>query len=120
MSRVLVVDDEKNVLKTISMGLSRYEYTVRQARSGPEALKILESDPCDFVVSDIRMFPMDGYTLASLIRKKYPQMNIILMSAYGFEDKIYEQTEFMEYPRLTKPFSVSELVKIIGEEGKKQ
>ena len=70
MSRVLIVDDEKNVLKTLSIGLRRYKYLVEQAQNGPDALTILDRESCDFVVSDIRMSPMDGYTLASEIQQK--------------------------------------------------
>ena len=90
MSRVLIVDDEINILKTLSIGLKRYQYDVMEALNGHEALNIMQNSPCDFVVSDIRMAPMDGYTLASKLRIKYPKVNVILISAYDFEDEKFK------------------------------
>ncbi len=120
MPQVLVVDDEKNVLTTLSIGLGRYDYTVRKAQSGPEALRIMEEDPCEIVVSDVRMSPMDGYTLVSRIREKYPWVAIVLMSAYGFEEEQSGEVERGAFPRLTKPFAVSDLVRVLQEEEKKR
>lgn len=120
MSNVLVVDDEKNVLTTLSIGLRRNRYSVRQAQSGPEALKIMEEDPCGIVVSDIRMSPMDGFSLAEQIRKKYPGVSIILMSAYERDEKHAEKEARLVCHRLTKPFDVSELVEILKNEEKKR
>lgn len=119
MSRVLLVDDERNVLKTLSIGLQRHKYTVLKAQNGAEALRIMEEDPCEIVVSDVRMSPMDGYTLTSRIHKKYPWVSIVLMSAYGFEEKQAEQEERLVCPRLTKPFTISELVRVLRDEEKK-
>ncbi len=119
MSRILIVDDERNVLKTLSLVLQRHDYSVLQAQNGPDALRVLDQEPCDFVVSDIRMSPMDGYTLASLIHQKYPQIGIVFMSAFGFEDQSPTIDQVMQYPKLTKPFSVSELIKILKEEEEK-
>jgi DNA-binding NtrC family response regulator len=115
MPRVLLVDDEKNVLKTLSIGLRRLSYGVEEALTGPEALKVLEKQDVDVVVSDIRMSPMDGYTLASEIHRRYPQIPVILMSAYGFENQQVEEKDGIFYPKLTKPFSVHQLVEKLHE-----
>lgn len=118
MYHVLIVDDEKNVLKTLSIGLERYDYIVEQAKNGPEALNLLSKKPCDLVITDIRMSPIDGYSLATQIKGKYPETRIILMSAYGFEEDQQIQST-LEFPRITKPFSVEELVNKIQAEEKK-
>jgi len=111
MSRVLIVDDEKNVLMTLSMGLKRHDFDVQQAQSGPAALEILKNEPVDFVVSDVRMHPMDGVTLARRIHAEHPDIGIVLMSAYGFDDA----RSMQGFHQLTKPFDVSTLVKILNE-----
>jgi len=119
MSDVLIVDDEKNVLKTLSIGLRRYNYSVRQAKDGKKALQIMDEDPCRIIISDIRMSSMNGYTLASLILKKYPCVSIILMSAFSFEeDQNREEMNGVKH-RLTKPFSIEDLDAIIREEERK-
>jgi len=113
MRQVLVVDDEKNVLKTLSIGLQRHEYNVKQAQNGVEALQLMDKGKFDVVVSDVRMYPMDGYTLAAKIRNLYPAVDIVLMSAYGFEEDSSVPHDLDSFPRLTKPFSVSELIEIL-------
>ncbi len=120
MAKVLIVDDEINILKTLSIGLKRYKYDVMEALNGHEALDIMQNSPCDFVVSDIRMAPMDGYTLASKLHIQYPKVNVILISAYDFEDEKFKTKEIICYPKLIKPFSISELVQAIKREEKKE
>ena len=117
MSRVLLVDDEKNVLKSLAIGLGRHAYDVCKAQSGPEALKILEEQRFDIVVSDVRMKPMDGYTLASNIHDKYPHVRIVLMSAFGFDDGSTCVGESYICHRLTKPFAVADLIEVLRREG---
>ncbi|HHS12639.1 MAG TPA: response regulator [bacterium] len=116
MSAVLIVDDEKNVLLTISIGLKRYQYTVLQAQSGPEALKVMDRSPCPFVVTDIRMSPMDGFTLADKIREKYPWVKLIFMSAYGSDILKEDKIKQYPFPRLTKPFEINQLVELLQEQ----
>jgi DNA-binding NtrC family response regulator len=115
MSTVLLVDDEKNVLKTLSISLKRHDFTVQQAQTGPDALRLLEREPCDFVVSDIRMTPMDGYKLASAIRKRYPEMPVIFMTAFAAEDAGSLSDGIGDLPRLTKPFPVMDLVRLLHD-----
>jgi CheY-like chemotaxis protein len=120
MPRVLIVDDERNVLKTLSLVLQRHDFAVMQAQNGPDALKVLDQEPCDFVLSDIRMSPMDGYTLASLIHQKHPDVSIVFMSAFGFEDQAPAADPVAQYPKLTKPFPVSDLIKVLEQEEDKR
>jgi DNA-binding NtrC family response regulator len=120
MSTVLLVDDEKNVLKTLSISLRRYDFTVQQAQTGPDALKLLEKEPCDFVVSDIRMTPMDGYKLASAIRQRFPGMPVIFMSAFASEEAGTLTGGLAEFPRLTKPFPVMDLVRLLHDKEKER
>jgi DNA-binding NtrC family response regulator len=120
MSTVLLVDDEKNVLKTLSISLRRYDFAVQQAQTGPDALKLLEESPCDFVVSDIRMAPMDGYKLASAIRRRYPEMPVIFMTAFANEDANGLSEDLAGLPRLTKPFPVMDLIRLLHDKEKER
>jgi DNA-binding NtrC family response regulator len=116
MSTVLLVDDEKNVLKTLSLSLQRHSYSVMQAQNGPDALRLLDESPCDYVVSDIRMTPMNGYMLASAIRERHPRMPIIFMSAYAADPLEGHARGIEDCPRLTKPFPVCDLVRLLQSE----
>lgn len=116
MSTILLVDDEKNVLKTLSLSLQRHSYSVMQAQNGPDALRLLDESPCDYVVSDIRMAPMNGYMLASAIRERHPRMPIIFMSAYAADPMEGHCRGIEDCPRLTKPFPVGDLVRLLRSE----
>lgn len=117
MADVLLVDDEKNVLATLSLGLKKYNYSVQKALNGTEALKIMSEEPCKVVVTDIRMNPMDGFTLAAKLFEKYQDTNVIFMSAYSEDNEKFRSN--FSCPRLTKPFDIKELVeeikKILGK-----
>lgn len=115
MSQVLLVDDEKNVLTSLAIGLRRSRYSVREARSGKEALDIMEEDPCQVVISDIRMEPINGYCLAEKLKEKYPETMVVLMSAYDFEEDDLKKRGCREYHTLTKPFPVDALLRIVKE-----
>jgi DNA-binding response OmpR family regulator len=113
MSTVLLVDDEKNVLKTLSLSLQRHDFSVMQAQNGPDALRLLDEASCDYVVSDIRMTPMNGYMLASAIRERHPRMPIIFMSAYAADPQEGHSRGIEDCPRLTKPFPVGDLIRLL-------
>lgn len=116
MTRVLVVDDEKNVLTTLKIGLKRKKIDVCEAHSGPQALALLETQACDVLISDIRMAPMDGYTLAKRVRTEYPGMGIVLMSAYAIEESQLSTLENISCTRLIKPFTIDALLSAIQRE----
>ncbi len=82
---VLVVDDEPVVLQLMERTLREAGYRSRGATSGPDALRVLQTleSPPDAVVTDLRMEPMDGATLAKIIRQRWPGIPILFVSAYG-------------------------------------
>lgn len=115
MSTVLIVDDEKNILKTLSMSLNRNAFHVKQAQSGPDALKIIREELCDYVISDVRMSPMDGFTLTRKIYHDFPWIEIILMSAYAFEESADKNVDCVPYHKVKKPFEVNDLVQFLKD-----
>lgn len=82
---VLVVDDEPVVLQLMERTLQEAGYRSCGATSGPDALRVLETleSPPDAVVTDLRMQPMDGASLAKIIRQQWPGIPILLVSGYG-------------------------------------
>ena len=67
------------------------------------------------MLTDIRMPKMNGIELAKTVSKKYPKIETILMSAYDLEDIEGGQNENIEWPKLSKPFNISELVFLLNE-----
>jgi two-component system, NtrC family, response regulator len=80
---ILVVDDEPNSLFGICQILTDEGYTVIQAESGRVALKKLNTDPVNVVVTDIRMPDLDGMGLLSELKRIAPQIPVILITAFG-------------------------------------
>lgn len=83
--RVLFVDDEPRILKGLERMLRglRREWDMTFVESGEEALRVLEDEPCDVVVSDMRMPGMDGATLLKEVKERWPRAVRIVLSGYS-------------------------------------
>jgi CheY-like chemotaxis protein len=83
IKKILVVDDELVFLRSFSEGLAGSDGNlhVLTAEDGEKALKVLESEPVDLVVTDLRMPVMDGYQLIACLKRRYPRISVIAMSA---------------------------------------
>src|SRR5512138_2565698 len=78
---VLVVDDERNIRRTLQMILEGY--AVVEAESAEDALKVLEAEPVDLGVFDIRMPGMDGLTLLAKARELWRDLPVIVVSGHA-------------------------------------
>ena len=102
--KVLLVDDEENILDVCSRYLKREDYRVMTASNGREALKQYEAFQPDLVVLDIMMPEMNGWEVAEAIRQEN-ETPIIMLTALGQEqDRIYGLTLGAD-DYITKPFS---------------
>ena len=87
MMKILVVDDDPNILELVSIQLTQAGYTVQKASNGFEALELLEKGYPDLAVVDVMMPGMDGYTLTRKIRSE-TDIPVLLLTAKGeLEDK---------------------------------
>ena len=84
VARLLLVDDEPDILETVQMLVeaSLAGVQVLTADSGRRALTVLEQNPIDGVVTDFRMPGMDGADFANAVRQRWPQMPIMMLTAY--------------------------------------
>lgn len=82
MLKILVVDDDPNILELVSIQLTQAGYAVQKASNGFEALEIIEMDYPDLVVVDVMMPGMDGYTLTRKIRST-TDIPVLLLTAKG-------------------------------------
>ena len=83
MTKVLVVDDEKNIRKLYETELKREGYDVLTAESGEEALEVIEKESVDLVVLDIRLEGMDGIDCLRTIMERRRDLPVVLNSAYS-------------------------------------
>lgn len=107
MKKILIVDDEPAVLFALSEALAdrRRGVKVATATNGNEAVAILESEKVDLVVTDLRMPGMDGFELMVWLRRSFPQLPAIVMTAYVAETSgLGDGLEILE-----KPFDINVL-----------
>ncbi|MGL5106975.1 MAG: sigma 54-interacting transcriptional regulator, partial [Plesiomonas shigelloides] len=112
---LLLVDDDPSLLRLLGMRLNSEGFQVETALNGQEALRILERDKIDLVISDLRMDEMDGMALFSEIQKRIPGMPVILLTAHGSIPDAVAATRQGVFSFLTKPVDKEALYKAIDE-----
>jgi two-component system OmpR family response regulator len=108
--RILVVDDEPNIVDVVSMALRYQGFVVESARSGQGALTAVRSFRPDLIVLDVMLPDMDGFDVAGHLGAQRSEMPIVFLTARdATEDKIRGLTTGGD-DYVTKPFSLEELV----------
>jgi DNA-binding NtrC family response regulator len=109
--KILVVDDEGPVREMLKKGLSQMGgFSVEVAQNGLEALKKTEEDVFDLVLTDMKMPEMDGLELLKLIKAMWPDMIVIMMTAYGSIETAVEAMKNGATDYITKPIDFNELL----------
>src|SRR5579872_3881901 len=93
-SRILVVDDDPQILKLFGRILERGGYSVRRVSSGQEVMPVLHAEPCDLVVLDLSMPEPDGFELLKALRAKMPGLRILVISGY-LQGKLLKAAELL-------------------------
>lgn len=109
-ARILVVDDDPDLLALITMRLGSAGYSVSQAASGEEALEIFRAERPRAVVTDLRMDGMDGHALFEHLHTEAPSVPVIILTAHGTIPDAVAATQRGVFSFLTKPFDGRELL----------
>ncbi|MGN1393527.1 MAG: sigma-54-dependent transcriptional regulator [Succinivibrionaceae bacterium] len=104
-SQILVVDDDNSLREAILDTLEISGYNCKEAIGGTEALDILAHAHIDMVISDIQMDGMDGHTLLNTIHSLYPNIPVLLMTAYANIDGAVKAMRYGAVDYLSKPFA---------------
>jgi len=115
METVLIVDDEKNYTLILAAVMEEEGYEALTANSGESALEILSRSDVDLVITDMKMPAMDGITLLERIKKRDPDLPVIMMTAYGTVEKAVEAMQKGAYSYITKPFDNDSLTAYVGK-----
>ena len=107
--RILVVDDDESLRRVTQVQLQQGGYDVTTASDGNEALGVLERFPADLVITDLKMPGMSGLELLTKIRRDYPEIVIIMVTAFGTIENAVEAMRAGAYDYITKPVQVEEL-----------
>jgi len=104
--KVLMVDDEEQFRATTSRILTRRGYHTTVAGSGEEAIGIMEKDPHDVVILDIKMPGMDGHEALARIKAIRPEAQVIMLTGHGTKDSAKESLKQEAFDYLNKPCDV--------------
>lgn len=110
-TKVLIVDDEKDFVEMFSLRLKESGDNVLTAYSGKECLDTLEKETIDVVVLDIKMPGMDGIETLKEIKKRYPIVEVILLTGHGAIETAVEGMKLGAYDYLLKPADAREISK---------
>ena len=115
--KILIVDDEPNIVMALEYSLKKQGYEVFIARDGEEAIDILEYSAPDVVVLDIIMPNVDGYQTIKWIKNNKALVNtkVVFLSAKNKNSDIEKGLELGADKYLTKPFSVKKVITEINE-----
>ena len=104
MANLLIVDDELGMRQFLTHLFQREGHNVRAAGNGREAVELLRRAPADLIVSDVRMPDMDGIELLRAARNLFPQVEVVLMTAFANVDTAREAFLLGAYDFVQKPF----------------
>ncbi|MFT3922651.1 MAG: response regulator [Myxococcales bacterium] len=102
--RILIVDDEINHRRSLSISIRMEGYEVLEASDGHHALETLKREAVDVVICDLMMPRVDGLELARRLRFAHPGTRVILMSAYHLTRAQLERAQVGEIGFLPKPY----------------
>jgi two-component system, NtrC family, response regulator AtoC len=105
----VVADDEVLNRELLAEMLPRFGIAVRTAKDGVHALKAMEAEPADLLISDIRMPGMGGLKLLLKAKEKWPDMPVVMMTAFASVESAVESMRQGAYDYLMKPFGVEQV-----------
>lgn len=114
-SRILLVEDDDALREALADTLMLGGYDYLEAASAEAALQLLQQDSVSMVVSDVNMPGMDGHALLRTLRSQYPQLPVLLMTAYGTVQQAVAAMRDGAADYLVKPFAPKALLELIGQ-----
>ncbi|MDA8388047.1 MAG: sigma-54 dependent transcriptional regulator [Nitrospiraceae bacterium] len=103
-TRILIVDDEKDILRALEFLFKADGHAVTTALSGEKALSVLQAESFDIMISDLKMPGMDGLKLLEEAKRLYPDMTVVMMSAYATVEGAVDAMKKGAADYIVKPF----------------
>jgi len=112
-AKILVVDDEEIVLKSCRKILEGGGHEVFTALSGQEAFDLMEKEPIDIVITDIKMPVMDGMEVLEKVKEKYPDILVIMITGYSTVQSAVQAMKLGAFDYIPKPFTPDEVLIVV-------
>jgi len=113
-TRILVVDDDASLRRVLQVQLEQEGYAVASAASAQQTLSMLQIQPYDMVISDLKMPGVSGLELLRQIRLQFPEAIVLILTAFGTVETAVEAMKSGAYDYLTKPVHPDELSLVVG------
>ncbi len=113
MARLLIVDDERNIRRNLVAFFESCGHDASGAASAGEALRILDENIVDLVLTDFRMAEMNGLELLREVKRRRPETLVILMTAYATVENAVVAIKAGAYDYVTKPFSLTQIQHVV-------
>ena len=110
---ICIVDDEPSILNTLSGILEDERYQVTIAKTGGEALKVIQMEVPDVVLLDIWMPELDGLEVLKRVREQFPHIMVIMMSGHGSVETAVKATKLGAYDYLEKPLDLEKVTILV-------
>ena len=120
MANLLIVDDEQSYRQLLSLIFAGEGHRVRTAENGREAVRMLNQEAADLIISDVRMPDMDGIALLRAARESLPDLGFVLMTAFASVETARDAFKLGADDFIQKPFDVEELKLIVKKTLEKQ
>ncbi len=114
-ARLLLVDDEAIALRNLERTLKKEGYAIRTARTGQEALALLDSMHFDVVLSDVRLPGADGQAILRRCKTLSPETEVILVTGYASLEGAVEAMRDGAFHYLAKPFRLEEVRRTVAD-----
>jgi len=108
--KILLVDDDADLLRLLSLRMKSAGYAILTAANGSEALSVLAMEHPGLVITDLKMDEMDGMALLDAIRRDYPTLPVIILTAHGSIPDALVAADQGVFAFLTKPFDGKDLM----------
>lgn len=108
--KILLVDDEKYFLQSLTKRLKRRNQYVKTAESGPEALALMENESFDVVILDVKMPEMNGIEVLQEIKRRFPDTEVIMLTGHATIESGLDGVRFGAFDYLMKPTDIEILM----------
>lgn len=111
--QILVVEDEAVVREFLTRCLERAGYTVKQAGNAGEAIELMNAEPADLVLCDIRMPGQDGLWLTGRLRARWPETPVVMTTAIDNAETVRQSRELGAVDYINKPVKPDQLIQVV-------
>lgn len=118
-AKILIIDDEKIALKNLEYIMKKEGYEVTATMSGSNALKLLQEQEFDVLLTDLKMEKVDGMEILEKTKQMYPDTEVIMITAYATIPSAVETMKKGAYDYIAKPFKLDEVRKIVKDAAEK-